>query len=419
MKRKWLILTAGIILLFNSARAEQTQKEELYDQVKIFSEVLSKIREDYVEEVEVKKLIYGAIKGMVGTLDPFSQFMEKDINKVLKEDTKGEFGGLGIRIAIRDKRLTVVTPLPGTPAYRLGILPGDKIVKIEGESTEGITLLEAVKKLRGEKGTKVTITIQREGEKDLLDFTITRDIIKIQSVSGRMLTETIGYIRLAEFSQKTPADMDKKWKELEEQGMENLILDLRNNPGGLLPSAVAVTKRFIGDNKIVVSTRGRYPEQEIKYFADRQSRQRLLPLVVLVNHGSASGSEIVAGAIQDWSRGVILGETTFGKGSVQSMITLEDGSGLRLTTAKYYTPNGRTIHEKGITPDIEVKVSKEMLAKLMMQREEEEIKIITKGLKSRIKKEEKEKEEEERVTDIQLERAKDILLAREIWEGRK
>jgi carboxyl-terminal processing protease len=408
-------LGLGLFLLFSlliiSDKAIQGVVEkgaEIYEQVKLLTEVFTLIRDNYVEPVEAKKLIYGACEGMVSKLDPFSQFMDPTAHEMMKSETEGKFGGLGIRIAIREGVLIVVTPLPGTPAYELGILPGDMIMKIEGKDTKDITLSQAVEFLRGTPGTKVTISILREGVKDLIDFTITRAVVKIESVpDARMLTDKIGYIELSEFSKDTPYEFDKVWKKLEKQGMENLILDLRYNPGGLLTTAVEICKNFIGDEKLIVYTQGRSEEQVVKFFAEKKAKHEKIPLVILVNKGSASGSEIVAGCIQDWKRGVVLGEKTFGKASVQSLMPLSDGSGLRLTTAKYYTPAGRSIHEVGITPDIIVEVPAEIMTELMKQRE----KIY--GLPE----EAKEKREKEKIKDPQIERAKEILLAREMFSG--
>jgi carboxyl-terminal processing protease len=408
-------LGLGLFLLFSlliiSDKAIQGVVEkgaEIYEQVKLLTEVFTLIRDNYVEPVEAKKLIYGACEGMVSKLDPFSQFMDPTAHEMMKSETEGRFGGVGIRIAIREGRLTVVTPLPGTPAYELGILPGDIIMKIEGKDTKDTTLSQVVEVLRGTPGTKVTISILREGVKDLIDFTITRAMVKIESVpDARMLTDKIGYIELSEFSKDTPYEFDKVWKKLEKQGMENLILDLRYNPGGLLTTAVEICKNFIGDEKLIVYTQGRSEEQVVKFFAEKKAKHEKIPLVILVNKGSASGSEIVAGCIQDWKRGVVLGEKTFGKASVQSLMPLSDGSGLRLTTAKYYTPAGRSIHEVGITPDIIVEVPAEIMTELMKQRE----KIY--GLPE----EAKEKREKEKIKDPQIERAKEILLAREMFSG--
>jgi len=408
-------LGLGLFLLFSlliiSDKAIQGVVEkgaEIYEQVKLLTEVFTLIRDNYVEPVEAKKLIYGACEGMVSKLDPFSQFMDPTAHEMMKSETEGKFGGLGIRIAIREGVLIVVTPLPGTPAYELGILPGDMIMKIEGKDTKDITLSQAVEFLRGTPGTKVTISILREGLKDLIDFTITRAVVKIESVpDARMLTDKIGYIELSEFSKDTPYEFDKVWKKLEKQGMKDLILDLRYNPGGLLATAVEVCKNFIGDEKLIVYTQGRGEQQAIKFFAEKKAKHEKIPLVILVNKGSASGSEIVAGCIQDWKRGVVLGEKTFGKASVQSLMPLSDGSGLRLTTAKYYTPAGRSIHDVGITPDIVVEVPAEIMTELMKQRE----KIY--GLPE----EAQQKREKEKIKDPQIERAKEILLAQEMFSG--
>jgi len=399
------LLLFSLVIIDNKAIQGVVHKEEeIYEQVKLLTEVFTLIRDNYMEPVDAKKLIYGACEGMVSKLDPFSQFMDPTTHEMMKSETEGKFGGLGIRIAVREGMLTVVTPLPRTPAYELGILPGDKIMKIEGKDTKDITLSEAVQLLRGEPGTEVTISILRDGEKDLIDFTVTRAIIKIESVpDARMLTDKIGYIELTEFSKETARELDKAWKKLEKQGMESVVLDLRYNPGGLLTSAVEICKDFIGDRKLIVYTQGRSEERGIKFFAEKKAKHEKIPLVVLVNKGSASGSEIVAGCIQDWKRGIVLGEKTFGKASVQSLMPLSDGSGLRLTTAKYYTPGGRLIHDVGITPDIVVEVPSETMAKIMKQRE----KIY--GLTE----EAKQQREKEKIKDPQIERAKEILLAQE------
>ena len=405
-KRKIILLV--ILILTISFSLFSTQKKyvadlqaassKVYKELKLFTDVLMLIQQHYVEEVDPQELIYGALKGVTKTLDPYSQFMEPDLYKEMKIETSGEFSGLGIRIAIKKGYLTVITPLPGTPAYKIGILPGDRIIEIEGEDTKDITLLEAVKKLRGRKGTNVTIGVLREGEKDLIDYTITRDIIKIISVTYKMLEGNIGYVRLNEFSEKTAQDLEKALKSLEKDNMQSLVLDLRNNPGGLLGIAVEVCKKFIADRKLIVYVEGRDKRGVKKFFADKLKSNPEWPLIVLVNEGSASASEIVAGAVQDHKRGVILGTQTFGKGSVQTVIPLSDGSGLRLTTAKYFTPNDRSIHEKGISPDIVVEISKELKEKLMKVLEDLPL-----------------KEGEEEIKDIQLERAIDILKSTKIF----
>ncbi len=378
-----------------------------YEDMRLFNDVLSLIEKNYVEKKETSELLDGAINGMIKKLDPFSQFMKPDAAKLMKSETKGFFGGLGIKITIREKWLTVITPIPGTPAFRQGILPGDKIIKIDGESTEDIDVMGAVKKLRGKPGTKVTITIARD--KETLDVTITREKIKIESVpaaKSKMLNDKIGYIQVTEFNEKTPDDFAKIYAEFEKAEMKALILDLRNNPGGLLTSAVEVSKHFLEKDQLVVYTKGRRKNSDFKFYAEKTLHKKI-PLVVLVNHGSASGAEIVAGAVKDWNRGVLLGEKTFGKGSVQSLINLSDGSELRLTTAKYYTPKGICIHEKGIEPDITVVLSREESIKLMQQSE----KIY--GLSEKEKKE----KANGKIADRQLERAKEILFAEMKFSG--
>ncbi len=328
---------------------------EEYEKLKLFTEVYEIVRKNYVEEVEPKKLIYGAIRGMLRTLDPHSGFMPPEAYKEMKIDTKGEFGGLGIQIGIRDGVLTVIAPLEDTPAWKAGIKAGDKIIKVNGEPTADMTLLEAVNKMRGPKGTKVTITIMREGWKKPKDFTITRDIIKIKSVKYKVIDENIGYVKITQFQERTAVELEKALKKLESEGIDSLILDLRNNPGGLLRSAVDVAEQFLPTDKLVVYIKDRNGKKQ-EYYTRGKRPHYEWPMVVLVNTGSASASEIVAGALKDWNRAVIIGVRTFGKGSVQSVIPLSDGSGLRLTTAKYYTPRGISIQNKGIEPDIVVKL---------------------------------------------------------------
>ncbi|MEA2082345.1 MAG: S41 family peptidase [Elusimicrobiota bacterium] len=393
-------LSAFMIAAFIGAAAWGASKTD-YQDMRLFNDVLSLIENNYVEKKETSELMDGAINGMIKKLDPFSQFMKPDAAKLMKSETKGFFGGLGIKITIRKKWLTVITPIPGTPAFRKGILPDDKIIKIDGKSTEGIDVMGAVKKLRGKPGTKVTITVARD--KETQDITITRADIKIESVpkaKTKMLENGIGYIKITEFNQKTPSDFAAIYNKFEKAGMEALILDLRNNPGGLLTSAVAVSKHLLEKDQLVVYTKGRRKNSDFKFYAEKTLHKKI-PLVVLVNHGSASGSEIVAGAVKDWGRGVLLGEKTFGKGSVQSLIELSDGSELRLTTAKYYTPKGICIHETGIEPDITVTLSREERIKLMQQSE----KIY--GLSQK----DKEKKENEKIQDRQIERAKEIIFA--------
>jgi len=327
---------------------------DTYDNLKVFSEVLSIVQKNYVEEVDAKKLIYGAIKGMLNDLDPHSSFMTPDMYKDMQVDTKGEFGGLGIQIGVKNRTLTVISPIEDTPAYKAGILAGDSIIKIGGVETKDLTLTEAVDKMRGPRGTQVTITVTRPDFAEPKDFTLTRDIIKIKSVKSKVLDGDIGYVRVSQFQENTGTDLEKALKEFDDKKVKALILDLRNDPGGLLNMAVDVAGEFLPSGKLVVYIKGRNGEKD-QFNTSNPNARTALPMVILVNEGSASASEIVAGALQDWGRGVVMGTTTFGKGSVQTVISLSDGSGLRLTTAKYYTPKDRSIQNTGITPDIEVK----------------------------------------------------------------
>jgi len=326
-----------------------------YQRIKTFAESLSLVKKNYVEDVDEKELVYGAIKGMLNSLDPHSAFMPPEAFKELKVDTKGEFGGLGIQIGIKNKVLTIIAPIEDTPADKAGVKAGDMIIKIEGKSTKDITLYDAVSKLRGPKGTKVTITVAREGLDKPMDFTITRDIIKLKSVKSRVIDDEIGYVKLTQFQEKTAADLKDAMEDLAKKNITSLILDLRNNPGGLLKGAVDVTSQFLAPGKLVVYIKGREGDQT-KFNTSNGNEFYDYPMVVLVNEGSASASEIVAGALQDWKKALILGTQTFGKGSVQTVMPLSDGSALRLTTARYYTPKDRSIQTTGITPDIIVKL---------------------------------------------------------------
>jgi carboxyl-terminal processing protease len=327
---------------------------EAYENLRVFTEVLSYIEANYVDEVEPEKLVQGAIRGMLRTLDPHSSFMPQDVYREMQVETEGRFGGLGIEITLRDDILTVVAPIEGTPAFRAGLLAGDQIVKIEGESTKEMSLIDAVKKLRGPEGTAVTISIFRKGFTDPQDFTLTRAVIQIKSVRWKKLPDDLGYVKLRSFQKTTTEELDDALQDLEEQRIRGLVLDLRNNPGGLLEQAISVSDEFVEAGKLIVYTKGRLASQNMKGFSKNDRAHLGYPLAILVNGGSASASEIVAGALQDLGRATIIGSQSFGKGSVQTIIPLSDGSGLRLTTAKYYTPKGREINGKGITPDIVV-----------------------------------------------------------------
>jgi carboxyl-terminal processing protease len=299
-------------------------------------------------------MIYGAIKGMVQNLDPHSSFMTKEEHQDLLIETKGSFSGVGIEISVRDKVLTVVAPIEGTPAYAAGIQAGDRIVRINDKPTNDMTLTDAVKNIRGKKGTKVKLTIIREGAEKPLDFTITRDVIPLKSVRHYLFEPDIGYVRVSTFQSNTSKDLKVALEKLETgRSLKGLILDLRNNPGGLLSQAIEVSDIFL-DSGLIVSTKGRNTSQDMEVSAHKNKMERDYPIIVMVNGGSASASEIVAGALQDNKRALTLGTRTFGKGSVQTILPLSDDSGLRLTTAKYYTPSGRSIQASVITPDIEI-----------------------------------------------------------------
>ncbi|MCX5665688.1 MAG: S41 family peptidase [Candidatus Omnitrophica bacterium] len=328
-------------------------KDDLYNQVELFSDAISVIRSEYVNEVDSKKVIYGALRGMLSSLDDFSQFLDQDEYKELASEAKGEFGGIGVEITLKDGIITVITPMAGTPAESAGIKPGDKIVRINGKTTKDVRLSDAVKIMRGEPGTQLTLTVWREKEERVLDIPIKRAKINIESIKdARLIEGKIGYIRLVEFQEKCARELEAALKKLEGEGMDSLVLDLRNNPGGLLDSAIDVSEKFIPKDEIIVSTKSRSPDQNAVYRSKGVLTHPGYPLIVLVNEGSASAAEIVAGAIQDNKRGVILGTKTFGKGSIQTVIPLKDNSALRLTTASYLTPSGRSISNQGVVPDV-------------------------------------------------------------------
>ncbi|MFH1350095.1 MAG: S41 family peptidase [Pseudomonadota bacterium] len=349
------LLMVGILFLNGNNRDVKADTNDIYKNIEIFADVLRKIEKNYVEPQDPQKLIYGAIKGMVQGLDPHSSFMTKEEHQDLLIETKGSFSGVGIEITMRDNVLTVVSPVEGTPAYNVGIKAGDKIIGIDDKSTRDMNIMDAVKHIRGPKGSPVKLTIRREGDDKPLEFTITRDVIPLISVRKYLMTPDIGYVRISNFQSKTSDDLAEALEKLESgRNLKGLIIDLRNNPGGLLSQAVKVSDIFL-DSGLIVSTRGRNESQNIQESAHKNEKERHYPIIVLVNGGSASAAEIVAGALQDNKRALILGTKTFGKGSVQTILPLSDGSGLRLTTARYYTPSGRSIQLSGITPDIIMK----------------------------------------------------------------
>lgn len=422
-----IVVIAGAWIIFGKGLGTPVLGGESYEDLRVFAEALSMVQKNYVEETKTKDLVYGAIKGMLSELDPHTNFMPPEMYKEMQVDTKGEFGGLGIQISVKDKKLVVIAPIEDTPAWRAGIKAGDHIFKIDDELTKDLTLEDAVKKMRGPKDTKVTLTIVREGEQKPLEFTIVRDIIKIKSVKHKMIGDDIGYVRLTQFQERTGDDLEDALKDLEKQNIKSLILDLRNNPGGLLKVAVQVSEIFLKEGKLIVSVKGRDGEKE-EYLSSSGKAREGYPIVVLVNEGSASASEIVAGALQDWGRGIVLGTQTFGKGSVQTVFTLSDGSGMRLTTAKYYTPKGISIQNTGITPDIVVKpVKKGVEVEPKSVREKDLKKHL--GNETAPPEEEKQnggpEEDQGRVPgeemveeeDIQLQRAVDLLKGWKIFKG--
>ena len=343
----------GVVLAGRGVERVEAVSKESYEGLETFTNILSIVQKNYVDEVQTKQLIEGAINGMLVSLDPHSAYLTPDLYKELQVDTKGSFGGLGIEITTRNGVLTVVSPIEDTPAYRAGVKSGDQIIKIDGEFTKDMTLVEAVKRMRGPKDTKVTLTLKRESRPDIFDVSLTREIIKIQSVKSRVLDKGYGYVRVTQFQERTDEDLEAALKKLdgEGKGLQGLVLDLRNDPGGLLTQAVKVSDAFL-DSGLIVYTDGRLENQKQKYFAHKPGTWSEFPMVVLVNGGSASASEIVAGALQDHKRALVLGTTTFGKGSVQTILPLGDNTALRLTTARYYTPSGRSIQATGIVPDI-------------------------------------------------------------------
>jgi carboxyl-terminal processing protease len=406
-----MVLLVGLVIGHAFSGYVVAQTGSTYEELEIFSDALGIVQSEYVKEVDTETLVYGALQGMLNELDAHSQFMVPDVYRELKVETEGHFGGLGIVISLdENKVLTVVSPIEDTPASRAGILAGDRIIEIEGESTNGLVLEEAVKMLRGPKGSEVTITVLRLHENhdkslasEKLEFTLVRDDIKIPSVKERMLDNDIAYIRLAEFNERSAQDLRRTIKKMKSQGMRSLILDLRLNPGGLLNIAVDVADIFIEKGKLIVYTESRSEDQNMRFKAKQEPLiDPGTPIVILVNGGSASASEIVAGALRDWRRAVILGQNTFGKGSVQSIIPLNDGSALRLTTAEYLTPNGHSIDGVGIVPDIVVKMSKRNVA------------LALSGVEIPVDPEDPESAEE--IVDVQLQRAVELLQGYDIFK---
>ncbi len=355
-----LIAVVSLLAVFIGVGAQRRCAAEGandYESIELFTDVLAIVKKSYVEDVDTKKLIYGAINGMLSSLDPHSSFMPPETYKEMKIETKGSFGGLGIEISIKDGILTVISPIEDTPAFKAGIKAGDQILKIDDRFTKDLTVMDAVKRMRGLKGTKVVLTIMREGFEKPKEFPLVRDIIQVKSVKFKTLDEGFGYVRIAQFQEKTDEDLAKALNDLRTKNggsLRGLVLDLRNDPGGLLDQAVRVADHFLDEGQLIVYTEGREKDSKMRFMARKGSKESHYPIVLLINGGSASASEIVAGALQDHKRAIVMGTQSFGKGSVQTIIPLSDNSGLRLTTARYYTPSGRSIQAKGISPDIVV-----------------------------------------------------------------
>lgn len=353
-----IVIALAAFIGISTQRRCDAQGGKEYEYIGLFTDVMTIIKKNYVEEVDSKKLIYGAINGMLTALDPHSSFMSPETFKDMKVETKGAFGGLGIEISMKDGILTVISPIEDTPAQKAGIKAADQILKIDERFTKDMSITDSVKRMRGAKGSKVVLTIMREGFERPKEFTLVRDIIQVKSVKSRMLDSGYGYVRIAQFQERSDEDMAKALKTLVEENkgkqLAGLVLDLRNDPGGLLDQAVRVSDHFIENGKLIVYTEGRDKESRMQFNASSRAKEPSYPIVVLINSGSASASEIVAGALQDHQRAIVMGTQSFGKGSVQTIIPLADESGLRLTTARYYTPKGRSIQAKGITPDIVV-----------------------------------------------------------------
>ena len=352
MKKIFIFLFLSFF--YTSVVSGNTFNDELYKKIDLFAEVLEKIRKEYVDEVDQSELIDNAINGALQSLDPYSAYMDSELFESMETDTKGEFGGLGIEVGMEAGVVKVVAPINGTPAARAGLKAGDYIVKINGEQVQGKSLMEAVKLMRGPVGSTIDLTIRRKGIKKAFSKTVKREIIEIKSVESKILKKNIGYLKLNAFNSNSSKQLVKEIDKFEKKNEPvGYILDLRNNPGGLLTQAINVTDFFLDDGEIL-STKGRKVIENRRFFAKKGDKVKGKPLIVLINQGSASASEIVAGALQDHKRAIVLGENTYGKGSVQSVIPLSDGGGIRLTVSKYYLPSGKSISEVGVAPDIMV-----------------------------------------------------------------
>jgi carboxyl-terminal processing protease len=406
-------LVIGARIYLGSARAAGKQ-DNLYPNLELYADVLEKVRKEYVDSQDLtyRDLVYSSLKGMVGSLDPHSEFMDVEDYRQLQDDTEGQFGGLGLVVSMRDNYVTVVTPMEDTPGFRAGILTGDRIVKVDGKSTENYSLPDVVKRLRGKPGTSVTVTIERPSSGLTKDYTLTRAIIKkdmVKDINGKKVfplgEDKIGYVRITEFGDRAAEELAAALGKLKARGLKALILDLRWNPGGLLDQAVDVCGKFLPRGQLVVTTEGRDPNlSSVHRVTGHGDEVNGMPMVVLVNLGTASAAEIVSGCLQDCTalgkcRAVILGGRTFGKGSVQSIFPLGDGSALKLTTAKYYTPSHKVIHQHGILPDIEVPMTEEQEAALLVKRAPGGLESLNETNRVNLA----------RVRDVQLERAEALL----------
>jgi carboxyl-terminal processing protease len=364
MRKHWILWGSSLAFAFvlgltfpalrfalSTANAEA---EDRYGDLQNFTKVLNLVQQYYVENVDTRKLIYGAIKGMLRELDPHTNFLPPDIFKDFETETSGEFGGIGIEISVQSGILTIISPIEDTPAWEAGIKPGDKVIAIDGHSTKGLSLVEASQFMKGRRGTKIVLTIVREGDDEPKDIPIVRGSVKIKSVKPTDLEDGFLYAKITSFIENTAKDLEKALAETQKKygKIKGLVIDLRRNPGGLLDQAVKVSDLFLKDGETIVSTIGRDPKNKETLTASKRSKYDEFPVIILMNEFSASASEIVAGALQDNKRAIIMGEKSFGKGSVQSVIKLGDGSGLKLTVARYYTPSGRSIQAEGITPDL-------------------------------------------------------------------
>jgi carboxyl-terminal processing protease len=418
----FFVALLAVTVLFAGGRAVDrvgAVPKETYENIELLTNILAIVQKNYVDDVSSEDLFEGAINGMLLSLDPHSAYLTPDLYRELQVDTRGSFGGLGIEITIRGGFLTVVSPIEDTPAFRAGIEPGDQIVKIDGQLTKDMSLLQAVKLMRGKKGTKITIAVARDGVPGLIDVSIVREVIKVPSVKARAIDEKYGYIRLTQFQERTYDDMRDRLDEFKKAGdVSGLVLDLRNNPGGLLAQAVRVADAFL-DNGLIVYTDGRLESQRQKYYAHKAGTYSGFPMVVLVNGGSASAAEIVAGALQDHKRAIVLGTPTFGKGSVQTILPLEKDSAIRLTTARYYTPNGNSIQASGIEPDIVM----ENLSVVAKAEDAAKLGVREENLPHHLKRESQqpqetavEEEDGEDIQDQQLSHAIELLKSWQVFE---